>query len=167
MRLFGKAATAAILAFPLLAMSADSVTIEQGRWTETISTVSATLNGKPVPKDQLGDEVTHRSICITAAEAADPALYFKSQTIGGNCGAPTGTVGNGKMALAGACQAGENPAAIIELDGSYAGKSYRADIRAKSNPPAGEVIVNMRIEGAHEGQCRGDEDNAGIEPSGG
>lgn len=159
-----KLIAAAVLAPPLLAMSADSHGLEPGRWVETTTTVSAVMDGKPLPEDQVGGGDRVSSVCIASTDAADPETYFKSSTPSGKCGVPTGTVGDGRIALASTCTNEGQPPALVELNGTYQQRSYSADVRATIQGDGREIVVTMKLTGTHEGACRGDEDMTAAGP---
>lgn len=155
-------ALALLLALPLAAMTADSVTMAPGRWITTTATTAVALGGKPAPGARLNQPVS-RAICLTPEEAAEPARYFQSKAPSGACSAPTGSVAGGQIKLAATCQDADTPRMMIEVSGTYARDSYRTAIRMQSVVAGQPAVIDGFVTGRFEGACRGDEEQ---EPDG-
>jgi hypothetical protein len=150
-------ASAALLAVPLAAMTADSVNMAPGRWIETTTTTAVTLGGRAAAGARLNQPAS-RMVCLTPEEAAEPALYFQSKAPSGACAAPTGTVAGGRIKLASTCEDANTPRMMIEVSGTYARDSYSAAIRAQSLVRGQPAVIDMTLTGRFDGACRGDEE---------
>ena len=148
----------AFAAFPAIALAANSVRMKPGRWVETNMTQSATFDGKPL---NLPAETETKTICLSAAEGADPGKYFATVKDKQRCTVPTGSVKGGKIALTSTCNDGTKaPAINIQRDviGTYGSAAYsvKATVTAISDNH-NKAIVIMAINGRFDGTCHGDE----------
>ena len=148
---------AAVAVLSTTAMAADSVQLRPGRWIETVIPEEVTMGGTAVP---IPSSPQTKLVCLTEAEAADPRIYFATIKDEDRCGAPTGTVAAGKIALNGNCiQDGTpNTSTQIAIDGSYHGERYAAKARMNADMDGTPMVVRLSIEGRFDGACRGDEE---------
>ena len=152
MRKNGKGVLAIILTFPLMAMSADSVTLMPGLWEQTVTTTSLSIDGAARDLGDMPDRVKSYTTCISPEEAANPTLFFMSRAGGGSCGKPTGTVADGKLALAATCD-GDTGAAIVELEGTYSAHQFAAAVKVQSTIRGAPAMAEIGITGTHKGLC--------------
>ncbi len=149
----------AFAALPAIVLAADSVVMKPGRWVETTTTQSATFDGKPM---SLPDKPQIKPVCLSAAEGADPRLYFATVKDKERCVAPTGSVKGGKIALTSTCNNSANASPIniqVDVNGTYAREAYSASatmIAVSDNH--NKAIVMMAITGRFDGSCHGDEE---------
>ena len=152
MRERNKPIAALVLALPLMAMAADTVTLSPGLWEQTVTTTALTIGGEPRSLDEMPERTRTFTTCISEAEAADPTLFFMSRAGGGSCGAPTGTVADGKLALAATCD-GDTGTAIVELQGNYSAHSFSAKVKAQSTIAGAPAVAEITLTGEHKGLC--------------
>ncbi len=149
-----------LVALPAMAIAADSVVMKPGRWIETAVPTSIMVGGKAQPVGP--DQSKTKSICLSAAEAADPRSYFAVAVKTKACTQPMGGVADGKIELASSCA--KNPAAAdsearaIKIDGTYGAETYAAKAVMTTSFGNAPVELKLDIAGHFDGVCKGDED---------
>lgn len=140
---------------PAAALAADTVTMSPGRWEETTTVMSATIDGKPAPVDLLSSANETEYSCISPEEAAEPRRYFLQSKEGDKC-VPDGTAANGRIDATATC-GGDGAGKSIVLSGSYGPKTYAMNARVVLAMGAKPLEVQLQLRGRFVGACTGDE----------
>ncbi len=149
-----------LAALPAGTIAADSIQLTPGRWIETATPESITV-GDQVQDISPGDTKT-KSLCLSAAEGADPRKYFAVAEQNALCTPPIGTVAGGKIALGNHCA--KDPAKAdsqereLEINGTYGAESYAAKAVMTTSFGNAPVVIQLAIAGHFDGACHGDED---------
>lgn len=152
-------ATFGLVAVSATSLAADSVQLKPGRWLETMVPKSIVVAGKPL--DIANSTSTIKIVCLSAAEGAEPRLYFAAIKDKDRCVAPTGGVANGKIALASRCSNGDKIkpiAAELDVQGTYGGENYAVTAKMSTLVDGKAAVMTMDATGHFEGPCRGDEE---------
>lgn len=147
----------ASIAIPTAALAADSVSMQEGRYVETISVISATLDGMTIPSEMMQDNTETKAVCFTPAIAADPGLYFLDDT-DSDCSTPEGAFGDGRFDLTSRCSIDGNASETIRVVGTYGGSAYDSIATMAVQIPQGRMEMELAVTGRHDGACRGDEE---------
>ena len=152
--------TLTLVAIPAMAIAADSVVMKPGRWIETAVPTSIMVGGKAQPVGP--DQSKTKSICLSAAEAADPRSYFAVAVKTKACTPPMGGVADGKIELASSCAkdpaAADSEARAIKINGTYGAETYAAKAVMTTSFGNAPVELKLDIAGHFDGVCKGDED---------
>ena len=155
-----RALTIALVAIPTVAIAADSVVMKPGRWIETAVPTSIMVGGKAQPIG--ADDAKTKSICLSAAEAANPRSYFAVAVKTKACTQPMGGVADGKIELASSCAkdpaAADSEARAIKSDGTYGAETYAAKAVMTTSFGNAPVELKLDIAGHFDGVCKGEED---------
>ena len=146
-------------AVPLMALADDTVQMTPGRWQETPTAASVTVNGKRVASGDLTTEA--KFSCIAPNEARNPSLYFMEHSPGDNCAVPEGTVGGGRIAMRSQCRLKNTTTpAAVSVAGRYDAQSYHTDIKAVGSFAESSLPfeITFAIDGKYVGPCKGDEE---------
>ncbi len=139
---------------PAAAVAADSVTMSAGRWEETTTVVSATLDGKPVPPGLLSNADETKFRCISPEEATEPSRFFLQSKPGHSC-VPIGTALDGHVEASAVC--GGEPPKTVSLSGAYGRQNYDMNARATFGMGGKSLSVALRLRGRFVGACTGNE----------
>ena len=149
-----------LVALPAMAIAADSVVMKPGRWIETAVPTSIMVGGKAQPVGP--DQSKTKSICLSAAEAADPRSYFAVAVKTKACTQPMGGVADGKIELASSCAkdpaVADSEARAIKINGTYGTEAYAAKAVMTTSVGNAPVELKLDIAGRFDGVCKGDED---------
>ena len=155
-----RALTLGLAAIPAMAIAADSVVMKPGRWIETAVPTSIMVGGKAQPIG--ADDAKTKSICLSAAEAANPRSYFAVAVKTKACTPPMGGVADGKIELASSCAkdpaAADSEARAIKITGTYGAETYAAKAVMTTSFGNAPVELKLDIAGHFDGVCKGDED---------
>lgn len=152
---------AAAIFAPISALASDTAaTLSAGRWEQVIKGISATVAGRALPQAIASAGNKTKFSCISPAEAKDPARFFKrTGAASADCGEPSGTVGNGRVALKATCQRkGTEMVMTAAVSGTYSAARYHLDADATMPTPQGDLLIKVAIDGRHVGACTGDEE---------
>lgn len=146
----------AAIAIPAATLAADSVSMDEGRYVETITLNSASLNGNPISPDLFDGSTESKAVCFTPEIAADPSLYFLHNS-DNECTTPQGDIGDGRFDLSSRCSIDGKPPELIRVVGTYGGSGYDSIATMGVQLPQGRMEMEMTVTGRHVGACRGDE----------
>lgn len=150
----------ASVALPAVALAADSVQVKPGRWVETAIPTSILVNGQAQPISP--SETTVKKRCLSAAEGADPRLYFGTTGRKALCTPPSRTVAAGEVAIANHCDkdpaSPDSQARDLSITGTYGAQRYAAKAVMTTKFGDAPIEVHLAVTGQFDGQCKGDED---------
>lgn len=144
---------AAALMVPVAATASDSVQMKAGRWQESSTITSVTIDGRAMPLELLQNAIEPSFTCITPEQALDPARYFTDQGPDVDCETPRGSVAGGRIALASTCRFGDNGPSQVAVTGTYSPDAYRVAVRTDGTMNGRPMAVQMTIDGRFTGPC--------------
>ena len=135
---------------PLLLGAADTQ-LAPGLW-ELINTPGvAALDGHELDDLPLGPSRTQQ-VCLTAAEAADPARFFARDTEA-DCRITRASVAGGTVEIEGACPSAEGNDGVVKLSGRYGTDGYDIDFSSRAEDFQGVMTFSGKLTGRRVGDC--------------
>ena len=142
------AASAALL----LLAAAPATPLRPGLWEVQSAPETATLDGRKL--DQLPYAAPPpQTICLTPAEAADPARWFARDSA--DCTLTRRAVADGRVAIAGTCASPDagQPRGTVEMTGRFTPQSYALRFRTIVNGDNGRMGFDGSMTGKRVGDC--------------
>ena len=139
----------------LLLGAAPSARLHPGLWEIRNDPDAATLDGK-VLHDLPLDAIRPQQVCMTPAEAADPATWLARDSAA-DCTLTKRRLGGGKVDIAGSCPAQEEgkPAGSLRLGGTWAPERFAMRFRTTSFGSNGTMGFSGTMVGRRIGDCPG------------
>ena len=141
-----------LLAAALLA-GAPSAPLRPGLWRFTNTPGAATLDGRPLSELPVGP-VTSETVCLTPADAAQPARWLARDLLGDCTLTRTGVAG-GAVDISGVCPASDMGRApgSLRLTGRYTATSYDLRFATIAHGENGTMGFSGAMTGARVGNC--------------
>ena len=138
---------------PALALGAAAdTTLAPGLWEIRNTPGVATLDGRPLDDLPLG-EIKTQQVCLAAAEAADPAIFFARDTQA-DCRITAIAAVGGKIDIDGVCpNPDEGTEGTLKLSGGYAADSYELDFSTRAEDFQGVMTFSGKLTGRRIGAC--------------
>lgn len=146
-------AAPALLALPLLVAASAPATLAPGLWRIENRPTAATLDGRrladlpytPPPAEQ---------VCLTAADAADPARWFTRDSAPG-CRWTERRVAGGRVSITGSCPAEEDgqPDGTTRLTGRWSATAYTLRFATIAHGGNGRMGLDGAIRARRIGDC--------------
>ena len=129
-----------ILCLPLILTATGPAALQPGQWQITTAPGTATLDGKPLGDLPYTGPAAPAAICLTPAQASDPAAWL-GRDLPSGCTFSRKSIANGRVDLAGTCppQADGLARGNIRLTGRWTPTGYALRF-ATSNPSENGVM---------------------------
>jgi hypothetical protein len=135
----------------LLLLAASDAPLAAGLWETRNVPGVATLDGTKLEDLPIGPIKTAQ-ICLSAAEASDPARFFARDMVG--CTIGSASASRGRLTVEGTCpNQVEGPDGSFELNGKYDGGSYEVDFATSSLGENGLMTFSGKMTGRRIGAC--------------
>lgn len=148
-----------LLAFPLpLLLAATPAGFTPGLWQITSTPTGATLNGRPLTDLPYTPPTTPSApICMTAAQARDPAVWLANGNMPQGCTATSRSIARGRIAIAGTCppQAPGLARGTVKLSGSWSPARYSLRFATQNPSENGVMGFSGTVEARRVGDCSG------------
>ncbi len=128
--------------------------LEPGLWEQRNDPGAASLAGRPL-NDLPLDAIKADRICLTPADAADPAKWLSRDTAA-DCTLTRSAVAKGLVDIAGTCQAeeGRKPGTVT-LTGRYERDAFDIAFSTTTDTAQGSMAFSGRMRGRRVGACDG------------
>lgn len=145
-----------LLALPLLLAASGPAAFQPGRWQVTSRPGAATLDGKPLGDLPYTGPAAPESICLSPAQASDPAAWL-ARDLPANCTLSRRRTANGRVDIAGTCppQADDLPRGAIRLTGRWTPTSYTLRFITSNPSENGVMGFTGTMTGKRVGDCPG------------
>ena len=146
----------------LLMLLAAAPALEPGLWEQRNDPGAASLAGRPLD-DLPIDAIKTDRICLTPAEAAEPAKWFSRDTAS-DCTLNRAALYGGKVDIAGSCRPPDDglKRGTVKLTGRYDPRSFDIAFTTTTDTAQGLMGFSGRMRGRRVGDCP-----AGPAPGGG
>ena len=136
----------------LLIGAAADAPLSAGLWEVRNTPGVATLDDRPL-EDLPLSPIKTQTICVSAAQAADPVRFFAQDTQAA-CTITSGTAAGGQVKIAATCPgAADGEPGRLEMSGRYAGASYAIDFATTAYGDNGKMTFSGKLTGRRVGNC--------------
>lgn len=142
-----------LAALPLLVGASAPSGMKPGLWRIASAPVAATLDGRRLA-DLPYDAPPPDEVCLSAADAADPAAWFTRDAAPG-CRWSSRSTARGRVAIAGACPAEEvgQPDGSTRITGRWTATRYDLRFATLANGSNGRMGLDGTTTGVRLGDC--------------
>jgi hypothetical protein len=143
---------AASTIFLLVAAAPATPPLRSGLWEVESTPEAATLDGRKLAQLPY-DPPPPQTICLSPADAADPARWFARDSA--ECSLSQRAVGNGQVAIAGTCPSPDSgkPRGTVRISGRYTATSYALRFATIVNGDNGRMGFDGTMTGKRVGDC--------------
>jgi hypothetical protein len=142
----------ALLAGALLAGASGATTLAPGMWEIMNRPGVATLDGRELSDLPL-PELEPERLCLSAAQAADPATFLPGDTAEG-CRITSASTSGGEVKIAGTCPSADGGKdGSLLLAGRYERDRYEVDFETVAYGNNGRMSFSGKLEGRRIGDC--------------
>lgn len=144
---------APLAALPVLLAASAPVALRPGLWRIASAPDAATLDGRRLA-DLPYDPPPPEEVCLTPADAADPARWFTRDAAPG-CRWSRRSVARGRALIAGACPAEEagRPDGTTRITGRWTPDRYDLRFATVAHGDNGRMGLDGRTTGVRIGDC--------------
>ncbi len=137
----------------LLMLLAAAPALQPGLWEQRNDPGAASLAGRPLT-DLPIDPIKTDRICLTPAEAAEPAKWFSRDTLS-DCMLDRAKLDGGKVDIAGTCTPPDDglKRGTVKLTGRYDAQSFDIAFATTTDTTQGMMGFAGRMQGRRVGDC--------------